>query len=189
MTCPLSADDQTATSRLTVERRSCSGPGWEEAGLSAAPRHAGFDHLAACDASAGWVVRRCGPIELRYRPYSHAANEIDALEARFVGGLSTVRRVLGLGDARLPEMIICIVDLPAEVDAREGASEARRRGDPPLALSVVHTPEAPCTVPEIDLMRLLIPHLFGPASPRARFWDEGIIGYVAGQYRSLSLRC
>jgi subfamily B ATP-binding cassette protein MsbA len=124
---------------------------------------------------------RCGPIELRYRPRSHGAHEIDLLAARFIDALATVRRVLGLDEPSLPEIVVRIVDLAGDDDTAEDAAAAGAAGCPPLTLCVVHTPETPCSAPEVELVRALLPYHFGPAPPQGRFWDEGLIGYVASQ--------
>ena len=143
-----------------------------------------------CDVTAGpdayvvrddWSIRHCGPIELRYHPRSHAAHEIDELAARFVAALATVRRVVGLDEAHLSGVVVDIVDLADIGESWEASREVCGPDHSFQVLRVVHTPEAPCIAPEVDLMRLLLPHRFGPSSPHTRFWDEGLIGYVASQ--------
>jgi ABC-type multidrug transport system fused ATPase/permease subunit len=81
----------------------------------------------------------------------------------------------------LPKIVVYVVDLPADVETAGDASDAHKADDLPLMLSVVHTPEAPCAVPEVDLLRLLLRRSFGLAPSRARFWDEGLIGYIAAK--------
>jgi ABC-type multidrug transport system fused ATPase/permease subunit len=128
-----------------------------------------------------WSTLSGGQIVLRYRPRSHAAHDIDALAERFAAALATVRHVLGLDEARLPRIVVYVVDLQADVEPPDDASEAHGADDLPLTLCVVHTPEAPCAAPEVDLMRLLLPRQLGPATRQSRFWDQGLIGYLACQ--------
>ena len=137
------------------------------------------------DGCDGWSRYSQGPIELRYRPRSYAAHEIDVLAGRFVAALATVRQVLGLHRSTLHRIVVTVMDQAdddrGDVPDFEGVAEAGRRGRAPLVLTVVHAPEHPCTVPEMDLMRLLLPRELGPASASVRFWDEGLVRYVAGQ--------
>jgi subfamily B ATP-binding cassette protein MsbA len=127
------------------------------------------------------VSRRRGPIELRYHPRAHVAIDVDTLAARFDSALATVCRVLDLDEVRLPQISVSLLDHVPESDASAPVSKGISPNGRALALSVVHTSESPCVVPEADLLRLLLPVRFGPRTPSVRFWDEGLVRYVAGQ--------
>jgi len=174
------AGDLSPTTRPSGGRRSCTELESASIRLSARVPGAEASEPAASAARDEWSTLSCGQLVLRYRPRSHAAHDIDALAGRFAAALATVRHVLGLDEARLPRIVVYVVDLPADVETPCDAPEAHGADDLSLTLCVVHTPEAPCAAPEADLMRLLLPHRLGPA-PRACFWDEGLIGYVTGQ--------
>ena len=173
--------DLASTTRPSGGHRSCTELESASVKLSAFIAGAEAPEPVAPAARDEWSTLSCGQVVLRYRPRSHAAHDIDALAGRFAEALATVRHVLELDKARLPQIVISVVDLPADVETPGDASDAHAADGLPLMLSVVHTPEAPCAVPESDLMRLLLPQGLGPAPPRARFWDEGLIGYTAGR--------
>ena len=181
MTRPTGTEEQPPTTGRAMGLRPGSGSEPVSHGLPDVEYGAEISEQGVFATPDDWSTRPCGPIELRYRPRSHAAHEIDALAARFVAALTTVRRVLGLDESCLPRIVVYLVDLAVNIGTAGDAAEAHGAGDARLTLSVVHTPEAPCIVPEVDLMRALLPHHFGTTSPQARFWDEGLIGYVASQ--------
>jgi ABC-type multidrug transport system fused ATPase/permease subunit len=161
--------------------RACSGSSTEHGWFQVVDPGADSSRKDAFAARNGWATRRCGAITLRYRPRSHAAHEIDKLAARFAAALATVRSILGLVESRLPQIDISVVDLAGDVEIEDDASIPDATDALSLRLCVVHTPEAPCIAPEVELMRLLLPWQLGPATPRSRFWDEGLVGYVAGR--------
>ena len=107
-------------------------------------------------------------MELRYRPLSHAAHEMDALARRFTTALTRVRRLLGLEDVRLPRIVVSLADMVADLEPRGETSELAGRSDRVLALSIVHSAETPCVVPEIDLSRLLLARQFGALADDGR---------------------
>ena len=76
----------------------------------------------APEAHDGWSTYPCGPIELRYRPRSYAAHEIDLLATRFVAALGTTQHVLGMDPGEQSRIVIYVVDEMdgAEVDERAG---------------------------------------------------------------------
>src|SRR6185369_11559038 len=84
----------------------------------------------------------------------------------------TVCRLIDVDASRLPPITVSVLDPSAVVEASWSAPAMPGHDGRALTLSVVH---------EMDLLRLLLPVRFGPSTQAARFWDEGLVRYVAGQ--------
>ncbi|MGE3268654.1 MAG: ATP-binding cassette domain-containing protein [Chloroflexota bacterium] len=130
-------------------------------------------------ADVHWHARSHGPLQLRFHPRSHAARDIEILDIRLTAGLATVADILDLDAAQVPHIVVSLADAPD--DHTNQAQRPATGESQPLTLTLVHAPDTPCLLPEVDLLRLLIVHRFGEAPPQARFWDEGLVGYVAAR--------
>jgi ABC-type multidrug transport system fused ATPase/permease subunit len=127
----------------------------------------------------GWLQQQIGALDLRYRACSYGAQDIDALATRVGSALTSVARAIDLRPAALPPVVFFVVDAPPGPEEQPPCLTIGPREPSPLVVWVVHTPETPCLLPEVDLLHVLLPFRFGPAPPGARFWDEGLVGQVA----------
>lgn len=125
-----------------------------------------------------WRRHRVCTLTLRYRTWSYAAQDIEALAARFGIALRHVAHALDIDSASLPGVEIVVDGLPG-ASGEQPPSFGPSGRPAPLVRWVVHAPESPCLLPEVELLRVLLPCRFGPAPPVASFWDEGLAGHVA----------
>ncbi|MCC7367046.1 MAG: ATP-binding cassette domain-containing protein [Chloroflexi bacterium] len=131
----------------------------------------------------GWLVRTSGPLDIWYRPHSFAARDLSVLSARLLAAYATVSELLGLASGRGAHLSIRMLDAPdAPLDGKGPAGTAGSASvQSQPVLTLVHAPDQPCLTPEVDLLRLFLDQQIGPPTPHSRFWDAGLLGYVAAR--------
>ncbi|MCC7105591.1 MAG: ATP-binding cassette domain-containing protein [Chloroflexi bacterium] len=132
------------------------------------------------DDISDWETRQQWPLIFRFRPHSFAAQDIDELALRYTVALAAVRGALDLRIDSLPPIELFCADLPPEGPPESSAEGAVASADR-IVLRIVHSPDAPDTAPEVVLTRALTTYCLGERPRAARFWDEGLGGYLAGR--------
>ncbi|MDP8924922.1 MAG: ABC transporter ATP-binding protein/permease, partial [Chloroflexota bacterium] len=127
-----------------------------------------------------WTTRAAGPLTFHYHEGSFAHENIEAIVERYEKALADVRGALDVG--ALPggsiTVYLCEV-LDDEPGEPPGSTNTRLDLDGATLWTVVTSLSAGA-YPEFELTRIVLHLTYGPIAPAARFWEDGLAGYLAG---------
>jgi len=129
----------------------------------------------------GWVTRATGPLVLAYQEGSWAQDNVESIGARYEKALADVCAFLGIDPATLKPMRVYLCQrLDVAVDG-QGRQPGERLDVESSTLWTVVTSESAGADPELELTRLVLYSAFAPGVAEARFWEDGLGGYLAGK--------
>jgi ATP-binding cassette, subfamily B, bacterial len=129
----------------------------------------------------GWETRTAGPLVLKYHEGSYADDNVDGLATAYEKALADVCAFLHVSPASLQPITVYLCEmLDGETDGRQPPASTRLDFDTNTFWTVV-TSESAGAHPEFELTLLVLHMAFGPSVPEARFWEDGLAGYVAGK--------
>ncbi len=128
-----------------------------------------------------WTTHPAGPLTFRFHEGSFAHANLDAIVERNLAALAAVRTAIGAGDLADDSITVYLCELlDDELDGKAGSPTTRVDLDAATLWTVVTSLSIGST-PELDLTRIVLHLAYGPAIPEARFWEDGLAGYLAGR--------
>jgi ABC-type multidrug transport system fused ATPase/permease subunit len=127
-----------------------------------------------------WQTRSVGPLTFFYHEESYAHENIDAIVDRYVKALSDVSTFLDVQKSVKPISVYLCEVLETGENGQLPGSNTKLDLDNSTIWTVV-TSESAGAYPEFELTLLLLHQTHGPSRPEARFWEDGLAGYLAGR--------
>lgn len=128
-----------------------------------------------------WARRDAEPLVFHFHEGSYAHENVDAVAERYSKALDDICHFLDVRRAALPPIAVYLCEvLEGEPDGLVAGSATRLDLDSAAIWTVV-TSESPVAYPEFELTLLVLHLVHGPAVPEARFWEDGLAGYLAGR--------
>ena len=128
-----------------------------------------------------WTMRAAGPLVFHYHEGSFAHENIDAIVERYEKALVDVRATLDVGGLPGAKITVYLCEvLDDEPVGQQATSNTRLDFDSATIWTVVTSLSAGA-YPEFELTRLVLRLAHGPSVPEARFWEDGLAGYLAGR--------
>jgi ABC-type multidrug transport system fused ATPase/permease subunit len=123
-----------------------------------------------------WETRAEGPLVFHYQADSYAHQNLDSIAAAYQQALADLTDFIGNAAPPLSQIHVYLCQFSSDaVGSTNGQSEAG-------AAEIWSTlnSESPAS-PEQELAQLLLTTVYGPAEGSARFWYDGLAGYLAGK--------
>jgi ABC-type multidrug transport system fused ATPase/permease subunit/CRP-like cAMP-binding protein len=128
-----------------------------------------------------WATRASEPLIFHYREGSYADENVESVSERYQKVLDDVCLFLDVQKSALPQIAVYLHDvLPADLEADHGPTATHLDLDNATIQTVVNS-ESTGAYPEFELTLLVLHHTQGPSRPDARFWEDGLAGYLAGR--------
>jgi ABC-type multidrug transport system fused ATPase/permease subunit len=128
-----------------------------------------------------WATLAADPLTFHYHEGSYAHENVDAIVERYRKALDDVCLFLDVQRSSISPMTVYLCEvLPADADEQPGPTFSRLDVEQ-AALWTVVTSESSGAYPEFELTLLLLRVTQGPSKPEARFWEDGVAGYLAGR--------
>ncbi|MGE3910288.1 MAG: ABC transporter transmembrane domain-containing protein, partial [Chloroflexota bacterium] len=129
-----------------------------------------------------WLKREATPLTVYCHDGSYACDNVDVVIEQYSRALADICAFLDIDRAKLPNISLYLCEM-LEIDESDiQLPDTTAHLDLETAtISAVYTSESPGTDPEIELMPLVLHYVHGPADPAARFWEDGLAGYLAGK--------
>ncbi len=128
-----------------------------------------------------WLARSAGVLTVYCQAGSYAEDHLDEITAQYDKALRGVCAALGVDPAALPPISVHLSPfLEPGTNGRELSATTRVDFDRNAIWTVVSS-ESPGDNPEFALTHLVLERAFGPGLPEARFWADGLAGYLAGR--------
>jgi hypothetical protein len=128
-----------------------------------------------------WTTRAAEPLSFCYHEGSYASENIDATVERYQKALDDVCLFLDIQKSSLPTISVYLCEmLPPEIEEDTGPTATRLDLETSTIWTVL-TSESVGAYPEFELTLLVLHLTKGPSKPEARFWEDGLAGYLAGR--------
>jgi ATP-binding cassette subfamily B protein len=128
-----------------------------------------------------WTTRAADPLIIDYHEGSFAHENVDAIVERYQKALDDVCLFLDVQRSSLSPITVYLCEvLPPDSDELQGGGVTRLDLEQATMWTVV-TSESTGAYPEFELTLLVLRLAQGSAKPEARFWEEGLAGYLAGR--------
>lgn len=127
-----------------------------------------------------WTTRAAGPLVFNYHEGSFAEENIEAIVERYERALADVRAALDLGALPGASITVHLCEMLDDEPVGQQATTNTRVDLDSGTIWTVVTSLSAGAYPEFELTRILLHQAHGPSAPEARFWEDGLAGYLAG---------
>jgi ABC-type multidrug transport system fused ATPase/permease subunit len=128
-----------------------------------------------------WTTRAADPLTFHYHEGSYAHENVEAIVERYQKALDDVCLFLDVERGSLSPISVYLCEvLPFDADENQGPTSTRLDLDQATMWTVV-TSESTGAYPEFELTLLVLRLTQGASKPEARFWEDGLAGYLAGR--------
>src|SRR4051812_2159921 len=128
-----------------------------------------------------WTTRSAEPFAFHWHAGSYADENVDSIVGRYQKALDDVCLFLDIQKHSLSTIAVYLCEvLPDDSDGVSSPTLTHLDLEN-AALWTVVTSESAGAYPEFELTQLALRLAQGPARPEARFWEEGLAGYLAGR--------
>ena len=141
---------------------------------------------AAADGAASieeeWRKRAVGPLVFFYQEGSYAHEHLDVVVAHYESALAEVCAFLDVDRTSLKPITVYLLSIlpPGEDGLQPTPSRARVDRERITAWTAVNS-ESVNAFPQFELTQLVLTSGLGISVPQARFWEDGLAGYLAGK--------
>lgn len=127
------------------------------------------------------MTRAAGALVLAYHEGSWADENFESICSRYEKALADVCAFFGVDQATLKPITVYLCSrLDSDENGRGPGTDARLGLESSTLMTVV-TSESSGADPELELTRLVLHSAFGPGVVEARFWEDGLGGFLAGK--------
>src|SRR6266542_143052 len=128
-----------------------------------------------------WTTLAADPLTFHYHEGSYAHENVGAIVERYQKALDDVCLFLGVQRGSLSPISVYLCEvLPHDADEHQGPTSTRLDVNQASMWPVVPS-ESTGAYPEFELTLLALHLTQGPSKPEARFWEDGLAGYLAGR--------